>query len=737
MRPLARLLGYAALGLACLVLAAASFVYMAIPTDFVREQLVRQVREATGRDLVVAGGASLTFYPRLGIALKDVTLSPPKGMRSDAFIEMGSLDVNVPLLPLLRREISVDRFVLVKPVFRLAVDKKGRRTWDFAMPADAGGEAEAVATEPTPELRTSVGSGGGTGEGAKDEVAADADRPVDLSALAGLRLGDIAIVDGRLVYEDERNGAREEISGIEMRLSLPSLDEALTAKGLVEWRGESLPFEINIEAPRELAEGGRSKVDFRLDGEPLQSRFSGEVTVTPEPAVAGMLELDTPSVRRLARLGGAALPKAEGFGALSLRSALSFVKDTIAVKKARITLDGATMTGEVAVGLGGKAPRITADLALDVLDANKYLGGGGGSAAGDDAPAELMEAAEVSGGTPTADDADAGDTARKSKKRRRAKAGRAADGWSTDPIDLTGLGLVDAEASLTVGRLLYQELVLDRSVLKVSLKGGMLKARFPEIALYGGKGVGTVIVDSRRPTLRLDSNFTVAGVKALPLLSDAADFERIDGRADLSFGFTGQGRNQRDIVRTLTGQGRFAFNDGAVVGINVAKIVRGIGRGQLSGWQSGADERTDFSELSGTFTITAGTVTNTDLKLVSPLLRVAGSGTADMPARTLDYTIEPKLVASLEGQGTTGGEKGIVIPVRITGSWDEPRFAPDLAGVIKDPKAALGVLQEIGKGASKKKGAVAEALGALTGKDPAKKKAVGDMLQQMLGGSGN
>ena len=63
-----KLLFYAGLILASILIAALTFVVVAAPTDFVREQLIAKVKAKTGWTLEIRGGTSLTFFPRLGIA---------------------------------------------------------------------------------------------------------------------------------------------------------------------------------------------------------------------------------------------------------------------------------------------------------------------------------------------------------------------------------------------------------------------------------------------------------------------------------------------------------------------------------------------------------------------------------------------------------------------------------------------------------------------------------------------
>ena len=61
--------------------------------------------------------------------------------------------------------------------------------------------------------------------------------------------------------------------------------------------------------------------------------------------------------------------------------------------------------------------------------------------------------------------------------------------------------------------------------------------------------------------------------------------------------------------------------------------------------------------------------------------------------RTVNYRIEPKVVATTEGQGGAVEAGGITVPVIVEGPWHDLSYRPDLAGLIevmaKDPAKAL------------------------------------------------
>ena len=158
------------------------------------------------------------------------------------------------------------------------------------------------------------------------------------------------------------------------------------------------------------------------------------------------------------------------------------------------------------------------------------------------------------------------------------------------------------------------------------------------------------------------------------------------------------------MVEALDGKGAVKFVDGAIKGINLAAMVRNVKAAFAPGGASDA-QKTDFAELSGTFRIDKGILTNSDLKLFNPLLRLSGAGTSDLPKRTVDYRIEPKLVGTLEGQGGAAEAKGIAVPVIIEGPWHDLSYRPDMAALVgeaaKDPAKALEDAKETLRGLTK------------------------------------
>jgi len=213
------------------------------------------------------------------------------------------------------------------------------------------------------------------------------------------------------------------------------------------------------------------------------------------------------------------------------------------------------------------------------------------------------------------------------------------------------------------------------------------------------------MVDATGPAPAVEQSFSIEGVDANPILTDAARFSNLEGTGDFEISVSAQGVSQDAMIKSLNGKGGFKFADGAIRGFNLAAMARNVKSAFLDP-TADRSQKTDFAELSGTFNIRDGIVKNADLLLLNPLLRAKGSGKADMPERTLDYRIEPKIVGSTAGQGGAADESGVTVPILVRGPWHAIRFEPDVAGLAgdlaKDPakalKGAKGTLKKLKKG---------------------------------------
>ena len=283
-------------------------------------------------------------------------------------------------------------------------------------------------------------------------------------------------------------------------------------------------------------------------------------------------------------------------------------------------------------------------------------------------------------------------------QRPRAKSSTASASWSGQEIRLIGLNYVDADVALSATELNVGSVRAAPVSLHATVANGILDVALAPSRLYGGEVQATVSVNaSDEPpvhALHIDLN----GVRALPLLSDLGDFGSLDGRLQSKIDVRASGNSQSAVMSSLAGTADVRIQDGQILGINVAKMIRTLTARTLLGWEDNKTESTDLTELSARFQIQEGRAQTTNLRLFGPLIRVTGSGTIDLNTKTLQFKLDPKLVASLEGQGGAADPLGFGVPVNIEGSWSDPRIYPDVAGILSDPDGAYAKLHALGQG---------------------------------------
>lgn len=694
------ILMFGLVGIAVLAGVGVAFLALSPPTDLIRREAIAAVKRQTGRDLVISGPAKLSFYPTLGISLADVTLSAPPGMKAPPTVKMQSLEVALEPMALLSRRVEVNRLVLTRPAFDLRVDRAGRASWDVAAAADAApvrvAEARAAGT-----LADSGGAADQIVVAQATGKTAAGERPPAVAALGAIRLDDVRVVDGTVSYTDERSGAAHRVTSLDAQFSAPAATGPLAAKGDLDWQGEAIAFDANLSTLQSLLNDKRAKVVLDLQARPVAAKYSGALDVSAGAALDGTLGVKSPSLRALAAWLDRPLPQSEGFGPLSIDGRLKTSPGLVTLDSAELSLDALKARGNIAAATTGARPHVKADLKISELDLNAYIGAAGATrpapaaAPAATAPAAPPRAAPPAPAAPAARQPTSIEDLLQQPAGPRVKGYTARAGWSDEPFDVSLLDLVDADAKLSVGRLLVRDLRIGQSDVVLALRNRVAKVTLERVQLYEGTGRGIVTLDAAGAAPQLGANLVVDGVAAAGLLKDAAAIDWLSGSGRLTAALTGTGTTQLQLVRSLNGRLEARFADGAITGFNVAKVIRGLGQGRLAGLSATPTEKTDFSELSASFDVADGVASNQDLKLMSPLLRVGGSGQIDLPGRQLDYVVRPKLVSDLAGQGGAAELGGLEIPVKITGAWDKPKFAPDLSKI--DVGQAAKAVEQIGK----------------------------------------
>ncbi len=480
------------------------------------------------------------------------------------------------------------------------------------------------------------------------------------------------------------------LKDISLKLDLKGFDAPVALSGAMKWRGEG--FTVTGKAtPAPLLAGIAAPVSGQVKSKRVTAGFDGHASA--DGNLEGAVTVETKNLRRLMTWMGQPIEAGRGLKAFKVSGIFSVDGNAIAFDETRFSLDKTSGRANGKIVLGAK-PRINAKLDLGKLVLDPYLASGG----------KKGWAGQKKGAGKNAAPAKKNASAKNNAPAKKAGGGGAKNnGWSTAPIDFSGLKAVNANFTVTANAIHWGKIKIGKSALKTTIKDGVLKSNLQKLRLYKGNATGNVTLDGAAARPSIKAKFALKNLNAFPVLRDAANTKWLEGTADMNLNINASGASQLQLVRNLNGTAKFNFIDGAIRGINIPKMVRGLSVETMLGWQDNKTAKTDFSSLSASFAIKKGVAVTKDLSMIGPLVRVTGGGRTNMPQRTLNWKINPKIVASLKGQAPAPRAKGkgkkmsgLGVPIIAKGPWDNPQIYPDIAGILQNPEAAYKQLQSMG-----------------------------------------
>ena len=392
-----------------------------------------------------------------------------------------------------------------------------------------GGAVRITALELTrPEILIEVSEDGvgnwvfgGAQGGTATADMAGADTPFTL---------DLGVIrDGSLGYIDHQTGRAVQLTGMNLEARLADYDGPLTLDLTAEAMGQAVTVGLTLAAFRTAYEGGVSPVTLAAGVGAATLAFEGRAGVMPFSA-EGRLEADLADLSALSALLGMerpALPQGFGRDSVQVAGAVTLTAAGSAhLREGRIVLDGTAITGDLDLTPGEDRPKLVARLATGDLAIAQNVAGGTG-------------AGEGGGAVATA-------------------------GWSDAPIDVSGLGALDAELGLRAASLDLGAVKLGPVAAQVVLDRSRAVVQLTEVGAYGGTVSGEFVVNGRKG-LSVGGDLAFRNIALQPMLSDLTGFARLVAVGDLSLNFLGSGNSVEAIMRSLE-----------LYGTQVAPMVRDI-----------------------------------------------------------------------------------------------------------------------------------------------------------------
>lgn len=726
---------YALLVLAGLVLLAAAGIALIaanFDADRFKADAVRLVKERTQRTLVVDGAVKLSFFPRIGVQLGRLSLSDANG--SKVFAAVSSARVSVEVLPLLSRQIVVDRIAIDGLRANLARHKDGSSNFDDLLGTASPGARTGAAPPPGLEI-AGVDISDANLEW-RDEASNRHYSIKDLSFKSG-KLGGGTPEKFELALQlaatqpalDVRIGASGRMSANPRTGRFRLLDLAAAAagsaagisSGKLELHGgiEAAPDATALDALTVKFSGKRADQDVDAGLTIAKARIAGETLnaekisllfklIRPDGDLSATLAVPAIETSGSAFKSGRLTLELEGKqGATNFKGSLASPMNGN-VREGRyqlpslvgtVSLNGPSLPkGALAISLGGNAAldlvKNTAGLALaakfdqSTIEAKLNLNHFSPPALAFDLNIDRLNLDKYL--PPRAA------PPQQQQQQQKNDADQA--------VGLTALNALNATGKIKIGALQVVQIKVSDANAQVRLVNGKLEMSPHSARLYDGRIAGALAVDAGAHRFALKETLTAVSIG--PLLNDLADKDMLEGRGNISLDLSSAGGSVRALKRALNGTARIDLRDGAIKGINLAEALRKaksvLGARGATEQRASAQEKTDFSELGASFVVRNGVAHNDDLSLKSPFLRLSGSGDIDLGSESIDYLARAAVVASAAGQGgkNLAELKGLTIPVRLSGPFDALKYRIDfaaMAGEVAKEKAKDALKNAIGE----------------------------------------
>jgi AsmA protein len=593
------------------------------------------VTEQTGRSFSMGDDIQLSVFPWVGVSLSDLRLGSPQGFENKDLIAVKQFEVRLRVIPLLSRHIEVSTFVVDTPRFFLEKTKNGKGNWENIGSVAKSGEKKI------PEKQASE---------KQDEAVGTSDGKLPIESFL---VGKFSIVNGLVSYVDQATGVKKEISDFNLDLTDISHDKPIGVKLSAKLDGKPISLE-GVAGPVGKNPG---KEDLNFDMtlkalEELSIHLAGKI-VQPTGAlqIAVALEVDPFSPRKLLAGIGQPFPvktaDPKALDKVSLKVRIEGNAKAISLTKGILGLDDSNLTF-LADAKAFDKPDIRFDMVLDSIDLDRYL------------------PPKQEGGS-------------KQSAENKSAAKKADEQKKTDYRPLRKLVM---DGKIKVGSLKAAKVKIQDFLAHITAKNGVIDLDPLSLNLYQGSVVSKVRLDVSRSNPKTQITLDSKGIQAGPLLKDALEKEIIEGSlsANMALGMTGESPDM--IKKSLAGKGELTFIDGAIVGIDIANMARNAAAGLGMGEKTSTKPRTDFAELKIPFSAAKGIINIPGANLISPFIRLSAMGDANLVKEALDFRVEPKVVATLKGQGDTQDRSGLMVPLLITGSFDSPKIRPDLKAMI-------------------------------------------------------
>ncbi len=511
----------------------------------VEKSIVSSVLEkAFQRPVIISGDVAFSVLPNILLSANNIVVPAAENTELPVLVDIASLQLEVGAVPLLSNVLDISRLSIDQPVFRFSRDQQGRTNWQAYQAANP--------------------------------VRAIRKPDFDWGWWHDLKIGDVRLNDGRLVFDDRL--LRHKITGqnLVLRASISRItgaDDGLSVDGGMDINGEAVRLQLDLGSMKRFLSGGRMPVIAELSAVPLTVRYQGTMAKRQYVVTEGQVSVDTPSVKRVEDWLGRVFARPVS-GGLDWKFRFFANGNRTAFDDIRLEMGNGRYSGNLRLDAGSSGYRMDGVVSATNMDFGAL--------------------SNVFSGI----------------------------GWLDGVAGGVRLGWRKAS---------FGDLKFDEGELRIALlpEKQRIELDLIRMAMYGGRASGLVKIVKREGMTSIDANVEVSRINSGNLLAGLRASASLMGDANIRLGLFSVGSSTEEMLAALRGNGEFNIIQGAVKSASLAEHLRVANRDALG-----------FSQLIGSFSIDRGIVEGRDLLLKAEQLSLVGDGLVDLSSGEVNIHLQ-------------------------------------------------------------------------------------------------
>ena len=553
------------------------------PVGILKDQLASSISAATGRDVKI-GGARVTYYPEMTLALERITVANPPGMVGPVLFRAKSISAKLTPMSLINRESIFDTLTLQEPEAFLEEDASGARNWVMA------------------------GGPGGT---------------------IGLPLPrTISIHDGWISFASAKTGASYDGSSIAALATCDQKTGAVAAKGRLDTGKEGVTFDVALGDAYTAAAGGSSTLKAGFEARPARARIEGTALFAALAEFTGDLSASSGSLFDLMRWMGAETTASGDPFKASLNGKIKATTRDVAFTETDVLVNASASRFEGRLDLAGARPKLEGNIASERIDLVRLFGATKRMTLVPEALAAPGEELQVEAGwnglLTDLEALESGKAALSAEtEAARPSRPRPPRPGATSRSISTASRLSMLDVSMTAQTLAYGGLEFTNARIKAGITEGLLDATLENTDVAKGKANGTLSIDSRATPPAAQLALKLANVEAEPVITEITGKPLFSGTSNVDITAKAQGQTASQLTSTLEGKAQFQMAKGAIRGFDVRRMISEWWRS----WTFDLAMKTGFERLDAQYDIKNGIMKSSpDLELEGSEVTITSSG---------------------------------------------------------------------------------------------------------------